>query len=42
MWEDYRLEWDPNVFEGLKSLYIPVEDVWFPIFVLYNKQVDCY
>ncbi|XP_016421322.1 neuronal acetylcholine receptor subunit beta-2-like [Sinocyclocheilus rhinocerous] len=36
-WNDYRLVWDPNEYEGIKKLRIPSQHIWLPDIVLYNK-----
>jgi hypothetical protein len=38
-WNDYRLSWDPEKYEGLKKLRIPAKMIWLPDIVLYNKYV---
>ncbi len=36
-WNDYRLRWDPDKYEGIKKLRIPSKHIWLPDIVLYNK-----
>ncbi|MED6265802.1 Neuronal acetylcholine receptor subunit beta-2, partial [Characodon lateralis] len=36
-WNDYRLRWDPDKYEGIKKLRIPSKLIWLPDIVLYNK-----
>lgn len=36
-WNDYRLRWDPEKYEGIKKLRIPSKHIWLPDIVLYNK-----
>lgn len=36
-WNDYRLRWDPEKYEGIKKLRIPSKLIWLPDIVLYNK-----
>lgn len=38
-WNDYRLRWDPEKYEGIKKLRIPSKHIWLPDIVLYNKYV---
>ena len=38
-WEDERLLWDPNDYNGLQILRIPCEKIWLPDIVLYNRSV---
>nr|4AQ5_B Chain B, ACETYLCHOLINE RECEPTOR BETA SUBUNIT [Torpedo marmorata]4AQ9_B Chain B, ACETYLCHOLINE RECEPTOR BETA SUBUNIT [Torpedo marmorata]4BOG_0 Chain 0, Acetylcholine receptor beta subunit [Torpedo marmorata]4BOG_B Chain B, Acetylcholine receptor beta subunit [Torpedo marmorata]4BOG_G Chain G, Acetylcholine receptor beta subunit [Torpedo marmorata]4BOG_L Chain L, Acetylcholine receptor beta subunit [Torpedo marmorata]4BOG_Q Chain Q, Acetylcholine receptor beta subunit [Torpedo marmorata]4BO len=37
-WTDYRLQWDPAAYEGIKDLSIPSDDVWQPDIVLMNNN----
>lgn len=39
-WNDYRLRWDPEKYEGIKKLRIPSKHIWLPDIVLYNKYVN--
>ena len=36
-WRDYKLEWDPSEYGGVKSLHVPADHIWRPDIVLYNK-----
>ncbi|XP_039266818.2 acetylcholine receptor subunit alpha-1-B-like [Styela clava] len=36
-WTDSRLEWNPDEYEGLQYVHLPTEDLWLPVFVLYNN-----
>ena len=36
-WFDYSLQWDPKHYGGIKSFYIPADELWLPDTVLYNK-----
>ncbi|KAK1887105.1 Neuronal acetylcholine receptor subunit beta-4 [Dissostichus eleginoides] len=36
-WNDYRLRWDPEKYEGIKKLRIPSKHIWLPDIVLYNN-----
>ena len=36
-WNDYRLRWDPEKYDGIKKLRIPSKHLWLPDIVLYNK-----
>ncbi|CAK8672284.1 acetylcholine receptor subunit alpha-like isoform X2 [Clavelina lepadiformis] len=39
IWSDPRLEWDPQQYDGIKSIHVPTTDnrIWLPILVLYNN-----
>ncbi|XP_055061453.2 neuronal acetylcholine receptor subunit beta-2 isoform X1 [Misgurnus anguillicaudatus] len=41
-WNDYRLMWDPNEYEGIKKLRIPSKHIWLPDIVLYNNADGVY
>ncbi|XP_077427611.1 neuronal acetylcholine receptor subunit beta-2 isoform X1 [Vanacampus margaritifer] len=41
-WNDYRLRWDPEKFEGIKKLRIPSKLLWLPDIVLYNNADGVY
>lgn len=36
-WNDYRLMWDPDQYEGIKKIRLPSQHIWLPDIVLYNK-----
>jgi len=36
-WSDYKLRWDPEEYGGVKTLYVPAEQIWLPDIVLYNN-----
>ncbi|XP_058887955.1 neuronal acetylcholine receptor subunit beta-2-like [Acipenser ruthenus] len=36
-WNDYRLMWDPQEYEGIKKLRIPSQHIWLPDIILYNN-----
>lgn len=36
-WNDYRLVWDPDSYDGIQRLRIPSNHIWLPDIVLYNK-----
>ena len=38
-WKDPRLRWSPRSYFGIQSLSIPIESLWTPDIVLYNKWV---
>jgi len=35
-WEDYRLKWDPEHYDGLSSIKIPASRIWTPDLSVYN------
>ncbi|RNA37099.1 Cation transporter family [Brachionus plicatilis] len=39
-WYDEFLTWDPDKFNGLKSIRIPSRRIWLPDLVLYNNADD--
>ncbi|XP_064820523.1 neuronal acetylcholine receptor subunit beta-2 [Oncorhynchus masou masou] len=41
-WNDYRLRWDPDKYEGIKKLRIPSQHIWLPDIVLYNNADGVY
>uniref|UniRef100_A0A667WKX7 Cholinergic receptor, nicotinic, beta 5a n=1 Tax=Myripristis murdjan TaxID=586833 RepID=A0A667WKX7_9TELE len=41
-WNDYRLRWDPDKYEGIKKLRIPSKHIWLPDIVLYNNADGVY
>uniref|UniRef100_A0A3P8W2Z4 Cholinergic receptor, nicotinic, beta 5a n=1 Tax=Cynoglossus semilaevis TaxID=244447 RepID=A0A3P8W2Z4_CYNSE len=41
-WNDYRLRWDPDQYEGIKKLRIPSKHIWLPDIVLYNNADGVY
>uniref|UniRef100_A0A3B3SP45 Cholinergic receptor, nicotinic, beta 5a n=2 Tax=Paramormyrops kingsleyae TaxID=1676925 RepID=A0A3B3SP45_9TELE len=41
-WNDYRLTWDPQEYEGIKKLRVPSHDIWLPDIVLYNNADGTY
>ncbi|XP_071946484.1 neuronal acetylcholine receptor subunit beta-2-like [Antedon mediterranea] len=36
-WHDFKLTWDPDDYEGLETIRIPIDELWRPDFVLYNN-----
>uniref|UniRef100_A0A4W5QGP1 Cholinergic receptor, nicotinic, beta 5b n=1 Tax=Hucho hucho TaxID=62062 RepID=A0A4W5QGP1_9TELE len=37
VWNDYRLVWDPEEYEGIKKVRLPSQHIWLPDIVLYNN-----
>merc|ERR1712142_752428 len=35
-WEDYRLKWDPDHYDGLSSIKVPASRIWTPDLSVYN------
>lgn len=38
-WQDYRLTWVPEEFDGMLKVRLPSKHIWLPDVVLYNKWV---
>ena len=38
-WYDYKLQWKPEEYGGVKMLHVPADHIWRPDIVLYNKSV---
>lgn len=38
-WQDYRLTWVPEEFDGMMKVRLPSKHIWLPDVVLYNKWV---
>uniref|UniRef100_A0A914W5K7 Neurotransmitter-gated ion-channel ligand-binding domain-containing protein n=1 Tax=Plectus sambesii TaxID=2011161 RepID=A0A914W5K7_9BILA len=36
MWKDFYLSWDPDEYEGVKQLLIPMSWIWYPDIVVIN------
>lgn len=36
-WQDYRLTWIPEEFDGMLKVRLPSKHIWLPDVVLYNK-----
>ncbi|CAF3221835.1 unnamed protein product [Rotaria socialis] len=36
-WFDYRLRWDPSMYENICIMYIASEELWLPDIALYNN-----
>lgn len=36
-WHDYKLEWDPNLYDGIDMIHVPAENIWIPDIVLFNN-----
>jgi len=41
-WKDPQLTWDPDSYQGLSEIRLPIEYVWTPSIVLYNKYDRLY
>ncbi|KAF5902318.1 neuronal acetylcholine receptor subunit beta-2-like, partial [Clarias magur] len=41
-WQDYRLTWDPDKFDGMKKVRLPSKHIWLPDVVLYNNADGMY
>ena len=39
-WNDFRLMWDPEQYDGLKSIRVPNDIIWKPDISLYNLVID--
>lgn len=36
-WTDYRLIWNPEEYEGIKSIVVTEDDIWLPDIALFNS-----
>ena len=36
-WDDYKLTWNPDEYDGVKYLKVPSDMIWVPDVLLYNK-----
>lgn len=41
-WIDVHLKWEPDKYNGLKSITIPISDIWVPDITLYNNAGEDY
>ncbi|XP_026886630.2 neuronal acetylcholine receptor subunit beta-2 [Electrophorus electricus] len=41
-WQDYRLTWVPEEFDGMKKVRLPSKHIWLPDVVLYNNADGMY
>ncbi|XP_033102296.1 acetylcholine receptor subunit beta-like 2 isoform X2 [Anneissia japonica] len=41
-WVDHKLAWNPEKFEGLKQIQMPIASIWKPDIVLYNTAEGDY
>lgn len=41
-WFDYRLMWDPGRWGKIRKLHVPVDQIWIPDILLYNKWAYWY
>ncbi|KAF3838481.1 hypothetical protein F7725_010249 [Dissostichus mawsoni] len=42
VWNDYRLMWDPEEYQGIKKIRLPSQHIWLPDIVLYNNADGTY
>ncbi|TRY56902.1 hypothetical protein DNTS_031027 [Danionella cerebrum] len=42
VWNDYRLMWDPEEYEGMRKVRLPTQQIWLPDIVLYNNADGTY
>uniref|UniRef100_A0A8D3D071 Neuronal acetylcholine receptor subunit beta-2-like n=1 Tax=Scophthalmus maximus TaxID=52904 RepID=A0A8D3D071_SCOMX len=42
VWNDYRLMWDPEEYQGIKKVRLPSQHIWLPDIVLYNNADGTY
>ncbi|UJR14709.1 hypothetical protein I4U23_001702 [Adineta vaga] len=36
-WRDYRLTWNPALYDNICTMYVPSEELWIPDIALYNN-----
>lgn len=36
-WHDYKLEWNPDLYDGIDMIHVPAENIWIPDIVLFNN-----
>lgn len=36
-WHDHKLEWAPELYEGIDMIHVPAENIWIPDIVLFNN-----
>ena len=36
-WNDFKLAWKPEDYNGVETLSIPSQQIWLPDIVLFNK-----
>lgn len=36
-WHDYKLEWSPELYDGIDMIHVPAENIWIPDIVLFNN-----
>ncbi|XP_071944532.1 neuronal acetylcholine receptor subunit alpha-6-like [Antedon mediterranea] len=41
-WVDNKLSWDPDKFEGIRQIHLPIDSLWKPDIVLYNTAEGYY
>ncbi|XP_028650700.1 neuronal acetylcholine receptor subunit beta-2 [Erpetoichthys calabaricus] len=41
-WQDYRLTWNPEEFDGMLKVRLPSKHIWLPDVVLYNNADGMY
>ncbi|TSL89893.1 Neuronal acetylcholine receptor subunit beta-2 [Bagarius yarrelli] len=42
VWNDYRLAWNPDEYEGVMKVRLPSRQIWLPDIVLYNNADGTY
>ncbi|KAK3564058.1 hypothetical protein QTP86_007527 [Hemibagrus guttatus] len=42
VWNDYRLMWNPDEYEGVMKVRLPTQHIWLPDIVLYNNADGTY
>ncbi|XP_006811727.1 neuronal acetylcholine receptor subunit alpha-6-like [Saccoglossus kowalevskii] len=40
IWKDYRLHWEPSDYEGIHSIPIKAQDVWYPDTAIYTSASE--
>ena len=42
LWKDEYLTWDPQVWGGVDTIRVPIDDIWKPDVLLYNSISEAF